>query len=232
MRHAIFCFVLSLAGAALAGCTQSQPTDGPGPVPPALPYVEPEPSEQREALAPNAPIWQSTADASGLKHLASGFICPIEQDGFLMIRDETFPGLGRGNDVACVFRTPEGGEVRLHLTYFGRGVSPSAHLKGIQRRIAEAEDSLDEVDLPQLPGFQATDTSAAYQIGAKSTLRPDVPVHTAIWIKEVNSWHIKARARYEADRGAQVGQLVSTLLNAANNTVRAPSSDAALENPP
>ena len=225
MRRFRFYCLSTFAGMVLAACASKTPprVDAIGSVQGQQSIVTPETEAQEAPTEPGAPIWQATADGAGLQHLASGFVCPAEYEAFLLTGDEIFPGLGHGHDVACIFRAAEGGIVRLHLTNFGRDVPASAHLKGVQTQIAQAEQILANAPLPPLTGDAVPDNSAAYQIAARSALRPDIPVNTAVWIKPVGKWHVKARATYEADRSVQIGRLVSGLLAAAARDIDQPT---------
>ena len=169
-----------------------------------LPAPEPLPQQTH-----TAPVWQ-LQDAH-LQHIASGYQCPAEASGFQMTDDEIYPGLGHGNDVACVYVSPEGGAVKLHLTNFGRDVSAAAHFKGVATSIADTYSVTRPAPVPTVPGASAIRQAGAYQIKAVSDRRPDVPVHTAIWIERVGPWHIKARATYEADQASAIASLITTL---------------------
>ena len=215
-----------LGSLALASCTLTPPAQ-----PDALPAevavasatvaLPPEPAEKREDTPsePASPIWRAASDGTSRQHIASGYICPARTNGFVLMDVETFPGLGRGNDVACVYSATEGGNAKLHLTHFGREVRPSAHLKGVQTSLTEGQNIIGQAPLPILKNGAAIETAAAYQIAATSALRPDVPIHTAVWIQQVNGWHIKVRATYEADREVEIGQLVGTLMGAAESVI-------------
>ena len=224
----LFC-LLMLASLVLTGCTLLTPSSSDGstiPTPPPVTNPDAEPPAE-----PPAPVWQPSADQTALEHIASGFLCPREQDGFLLTGEETFAGLGEGKDVACLFRAAEGGEVKLHFTDFGRDVSASAHLKGVQTSITDTNTILGNLPPPPL-GTGTNTEAAAYHIRATSALRPDIPVHTAVWITRIGPWHVKARATYEADRSAQTGQFVSHLLTTARDTISAPSPTPAPTPPP
>ena len=215
-----YCFA-GLGSLALVSCALI-PSPPPDQLPPqtSLETVADAETSQPEALpGPSTPIWQDAPDGLGRQHVASGYICPAETDSFSLMDVESFPGLGRGNDVACVYSAPEGGNVKLHLTHFGREVSPSAHLKGVQTSLTESNTIVGDAAPPALEEGAVAPNAAAYQIAAKSALRPDIPIHTAVWIQQVNGWHIKARATYEADRQSQIGQLVGSLMNPAQDMV-------------
>ena len=224
MRPLRPCCLLVLASLVLTGCTLFTPSSSDAakiPAPP--PVAKPDAAADAEPPAePPAPVWQPSADQTALEHIASGFLCPREQDGFLLTGEETFAGLGEGKDVACLFRAAEGGEVKLHLTDFGRDVPASAHLKGVQTSITDTNTLLGNVPPPPLSAGLDTE-AAAYHIRATSALRPEIPGHTAVWITRIGPWHVKARATYEADRSAQIGQFVSHLLTAARDTISAPA---------
>ncbi len=226
MRELCLYSLLALAGLNTFGCAQITPLqseDVPAGDRVSIPMPEPSivPQDDTPPIAPeaDAPIWQILADGSGQKHLASGFICPAEQGSFRLTREEAFAGLGRGNDVSCIYWASEGGVVRLHLTRFGRDVSPSAHLKGVRTQISDTQKIIMPAPLPPLSANTAIDHTAAYQIATQSALRPDVPVHTAVWIRQTGAWHVKARATYEADRAVQVGALVSALFISAERDI-------------
>lgn len=170
-----------------------------------------------------APVWTLTEDETGLKHLISGYTCPAVFDTFQMIDDEIYPGLGYGNDVACVYGSPAGGAVKLHVTNFGRDVSLSAHLKGVETSIAEAHRVIQTLPTPHQAEGQVIQQASAFHIEAVSDLRPDIPVHTAVWIDRFGPWHVKVRATYEADQTEPVSRLVNRLFEQARADLRANS---------
>lgn len=175
-----------------------------------------------EQAAPPAPlVWEMTPDKQGLRHVPSGYICPSIIGGFTMTGEESFPGLKPGNDVSCVYEAPDGGAVKLHLTNFGRSVSTAAHLKSVQTIIRDTFQVQGTSPLPYIPDAPSRIEAFALKIGAISNLRPDVPVHTAVWIEDFAPWHVKVRATYEADRADAVGALVKALFAKARETIPA-----------
>ena len=178
-----------------------------------------------EAPAPPAePVWQLTEDGRGLQHLTSGYVCPAQIGDFQMLGEEAFPGLGHGRDVACLYSAAQGGAIKLHLTDFGRDVSASAHLKGVVTTIADGARTAKEVATPtSTQEEQITQSAVAFQIPAISELRPDVPMHTAVWIEQFDRWHLKIRATYEADRAGAIGAAADALYARADETIIPPA---------
>jgi len=165
----------------------------------------------------NEPIWQLAQNGAGLEHTASGFICPATSGTFKMLGEEIYPGLTHGNDVACIYEAAEGGAVKLHLTNFGRDVSPSAHLKGVATSISDTYNTSGQTQVPRTEDGPQYAHATAFRLRVVSELRPDVPVHTAVWIEQAVSWHVKVRATYEADRADAVAALVEDLLAGTDN---------------
>lgn len=183
----------------------------------------PQSQESAPPVAPVPPLWQLSASGEGLQHIASGYICRGQIDDFVMIGDEAYPGLGHGNDVACVYASSEGMSVKLHLTNFGRMVSPSAHLKGAKTSIADAYSLASEADVPPMLDAPDIAYAAAFRLATPSKLRPDVPVHTAVWIEQIGPWHIKARATYEADRAQTISTVITALYASAYTNLENPA---------
>lgn len=182
-----------------------------------------ETTEPATELAADAePIWQLVD--GGLQHLASGFICLANVGDFSLSGDETYPGLPPGKDVACIYDGEAGGAVKLHLTDFGRAVSPSAHMKGTTTTISDTYSVTGPAPVPLLDGqaHPAESEARSFRLAAKSELRPDVPVDTAIWIRQIGPWHIKARATYETDRSDAVATLIDALYKSAQDNIAPP----------
>jgi len=139
-----------------------------------------------------------------------------------MTAEESFNGLGHGKDVACVYEAVEGGAVKLHLTDFGRTVSPAAHLKGVKTTIKDTFKVTGTAPVPALPDTLPINNAAAFRLAAKSELRPDVPVHTGVWVEQIGAWHVKIRATYEADRISAIAGLVDMLYANARKTILQP----------
>ena len=169
------------------------------------------------------PIWQLTGDTRGLQHLTSGYICPAQIGDFQMLGEEAFPGLGHGRDVACIYAATQGGSIKLHLTDFGRDVSPSAHLKGVVTTIADNNRATREIPAPATTERPVTQNSVAFQIPAVSKLRPEVPMQTAVWIEQFDVWHLKIRATYEADRTEAIATATEAFYARAKETILPPS---------
>ncbi|MEO9969932.1 MAG: hypothetical protein ABJG15_08920 [Hyphomonadaceae bacterium] len=182
---------------------------------PASPEAEDGPLSPTELAAL---IWRITDDRKGLEHLASGYVCATAIDSFSLTGDEAFRGLGRGNDVACLYDSPQGANVKLHLTNFGRSVSPAAHLKGVEANLTETGRIADETVLPSTLNADAIQNAAAFTM-----TNPDVgpPLHTAVWIEKIGEWHIKARATYAPDQSEDVGRFVSVLISTAYTSIDA-----------
>lgn len=214
---------LFLMSFCLSACAVSLPWKKIGPKPDATPITQnvtiKESASVNEAVseiapavsAPSAsPIWQERSDKAGLEHLASGFICPFRSDDFVMTGQESFAGLGEGNDVACVYEAA-GREVKVHLTHFGRVVSPFAHLKGVETNITEVYPVASNITIPSVSGGRSFTHAAAFELRDFSAARPDVALATSVWIEVVANWHVKIRATYESDRDASIAALVTTL---------------------
>ena len=172
---------------------------------------------------PTEPVWQLTEDGRGLQHLTSGYICPAQIGDFQILGEDTFPGLGHGRDVACLYSAPQGGSIKLHLTDFGRDVSSSAHLKGVITTITDNNRDANEIPAPAPTGAPITQNAVAFQIPAVSKLRPGVPMHTAVWIEQFDHWHLKIRATYEADRAGAIGAAADALHARAGQTILPPA---------
>lgn len=187
------------------------------PTPPEAPAN----SEDEDALlTPTeraALTWRITDDRNGLEHLASGYVCATAIDNFSLIGDEAFRGLGRGNDVACIYDSPQGANVKLHLTNFGRSVSPAAHLKGVEVNLIETGKIAGETALPS-----TLNTSEVQNAAAFTMTNPEAgpPLQTAVWIEKIGEWHVKARATYPSDQSEDVGSFVSILISTAHASIR------------
>lgn len=182
-----------------------------------------ETESKASAQAPEAettrPAWVLSGEE--LHHLASGYKCAAQISGFNLRGEETYPGLGHGNDVACIYSATDGGLVKLHITNFNRDVSAAAHLKGVETNITDTYAVTNKARIALAPSTSAVARHAsAFKIKAVSDLRPDIPVHTAVWISRFGPWHVKARATYEADRAHTVAGLVDKLFARASETIR------------
>ena len=124
-----------------------------------------------EPIALPAPIWNPTE--RGLQHIASGYICPREAAGFKRIGQDQFPGLQAGHDVACVYETPDRTRVRLHLTNFGRTVSPAAHLKGVETTIRDANPNAKIISTS--PAARASDHALIFKVAPSPAI--NAPAH-------------------------------------------------------
>ena len=209
--------------AALVGVTACAST--PDPAPEAPP--EPDVADIEAVTTPKAPpldrpIWQPV-DA-GLQHIESGMVCPPAIAGFLFTEPQTYPGLPKGKDVSCSFGAAEGGAITIHLTDFGRAVSPEAHLKGAQTKIEEIFRVTEAAPPPRRPDGSALALSAAsYRIDAVSPVRPGVPVDTTVWIERIGPWHLKARATYEIDRTEAIVAATDALFRSIKSDLAAPT---------
>ena len=170
-------------------------------------------------VAPTDPIWQLSEDDNGLRHLKSGYVCPAQIGDFQMRGEDAFPGLGPGQDVACIYWSPKGGSIKLHLTDFGREVSASAHLKGVTTTISDSHRAVKEIPAPTIPDTLIAQNTVAFEIPLISKLRPEVPMQTAVWIDTFNRWHLKIRATYEADRAPAIASAAQALYARAPQTI-------------
>ena len=205
------CFILFVSALTLAACASQTGAPDDTATAETLSTVSSEPEA-------NSLVWRLAED--GLQHVASGYICPASVGDFALTGEESYDALPRSRDVACIYDAPTGGAVKFHLTDFGRAVSPAAHLKGTATTIAETYTITEDRPVPATPESLAiTPHAAAWQIGAVSDLRPDVPVETAVWISVIGPWHIKARATYEADRAPAIAALIDTLYGHAGTSI-------------
>lgn len=214
--------VITLFSAVVTGCSSTSSLDAGD-----FPYfgeVTPK-SEIIDATLVDTPppppaIWSDAE--TGVQHLVSGATCPTDVAGFQRTSEQDYPGLPRGYDVACAYSGPNGAEVKLHLTHFGRDVSPDAHLKGVDGTIAESYAVLGRIAPPPNVFGQtiATHRSGFRLRGADD----DAPLgQTVTWLEVIDGWHVKVRATYVETEAAPVGVFTGELFE----TVRGGINDRA-----
>lgn len=172
---------------------------------------------ETQTTAPPA-IWHT--DTGSVRHVVSGAVCPDSLSGFLREDETSYPGLPRGFDVACVYRSDEGAELKLHLTHFGRDVSLDAHIKGVDGTIVESYPVLGRVEPPtDVFGQLIASRRSGFRLRATAEGAPTG--NTITWLEDIGGWHVKIRATFdEADRRA-VGAIAGELYLAAQEGIDA-----------
>ena len=163
-------------------------------------------------------VWQQTR--GGLRHTASGFICPPSLGQFRFTEETIFPGARLGLDVACGYSSEAGGVITFYLTSFERPLDLGVYLGTSTRAIEEALPVTGEAEIPTLlNGDPITSWAAAYSVNINANNGSDEPIDSAVWVEQVGAWHIKARATYPASQKTEIATAVTALVQRARLSI-------------
>lgn len=146
---------------------------------------------------PDISQWQEYK--SGYFHPLSGLVCPDRLREFRFEEVSVNPSYSPGLDIHCKLRDANGNWVTLFLNHDSTRATLKDHFEEASNSIRLVH-STDEVrPVPKTSdGNEVAELAAAYRM-TPYTMRllvDEEVMDTAIWLKQIGSWHVKIRANY------------------------------------
>lgn len=161
---------------------------------------------------PDGQIFEAVDDG-GARHRLTGFICPLEIEGFTRSKLAVFDRDEGGRDVACGYQR-EGSWFTLYLTRLP-GMSGEAVFRTYVRQAEDSAPPKGEAIAPLAPGMPPLPGFSRFWIN--STDQVD-----GLWMSQIGDWHIKLRVTYDPRDEAAVKAFAETLYRQLHDQVAAP----------
>lgn len=161
---------------------------------------------------PDGQVFEAV-DGGGARHRLTGFVCPLEVEGFTRSKLAVFDRSEGGRDVACGYQR-DGSWFTLYLTRLP-GMSGETVFRTYVRQAEDAAPPKGEAEAPLLAGIPPLPGFSRFWINGREQVE-------GLWMSQIGDWHIKLRVTYEPADEAAVKAFAEALYRQIHDQVAAP----------